>query len=196
MGFEYPASKGAKAYFIQHYEVHEGMPADRVDATWRLPMHKIVIANWLAELSRERFGDAGYSLVPNSVDMMQFFAPPHGKQPRPTIGMMYSHVPFKGCDIAPEGVFAGVAKRAWIETDGVWESPADARFTVAAGRGVYMSAAAEGHLGDLRGSRCMAIRQPVGGVWFADPRGDGVSHAGDRDARRRARSCWPAEGES
>ncbi|HZK81265.1 MAG TPA: glycosyltransferase, partial [Humisphaera sp.] len=92
----YPASKGAKAYFIQHYEAHEGMPADRVDATWRLPMHKIVIANWLAELSRERFGDAEYSLVPNSVDMMQFFAPPHEKQPRPTIGMMYSHVPFKG----------------------------------------------------------------------------------------------------
>ena len=43
----YPASKGAKAYFIQHHEVHEGLPADRVNATWRLPMHKIVIANWL-----------------------------------------------------------------------------------------------------------------------------------------------------
>ncbi len=94
------ASKGAKAYFIQHHEVHEGLPVERVDATWRLPMHKIVIANWLAELSKERFGDADYSLVPNSVDSAQFHAPPRDKQPTPTVGLMYSHVPFKGCDIS------------------------------------------------------------------------------------------------
>ena len=99
---EFPPAKGAKAYFIQHHEVHEGLPAERVDATWRLPMHKIVIANWLADLSKNRFGDAGFSLVPNSVDTAQFQAPPRGKQPAPTVGMMYSHVPFKGCDIGLE----------------------------------------------------------------------------------------------
>ncbi|HEX4792746.1 MAG TPA: glycosyltransferase family 4 protein [Humisphaera sp.] len=98
--FKYPRRKGAKIYFIQHYEAHEGLPADRVDATWRLPMHKIVIANWLAELSKDRFGDTAYSLVPDAVDMTRFFAPPRGKQAAPTIGMMYSHVPFKGCDIS------------------------------------------------------------------------------------------------
>ena len=27
-------------------------------------------------------------------------APPRGKQPVPTVGVMYSHVPFKGCDVA------------------------------------------------------------------------------------------------
>ena len=97
---EYPASKGAKVYFIQHHEVHEGLPADRVDTTWRLPMHKIVIANWLADLSRQRFGDGDYSLVPNSVDLEQFRAPARMKQSTPTLGVMYSHVPFKGCDIS------------------------------------------------------------------------------------------------
>lgn len=97
---EYPASKGAKAYFLQHYEAHDNIPADRVDATWRLPMHKIVIANWLADLAKDRFGDAGYSLVPNSVDLQQFHAPPREKQQTPTLGLMYSHVPFKGCDIS------------------------------------------------------------------------------------------------
>ncbi|HET6251735.1 MAG TPA: glycosyltransferase family 4 protein [Tepidisphaeraceae bacterium] len=96
----YPASKGAKVYFLQHHEVHEGIPADRVDATWRLPMHKIVIANWLADMAKNRFGDADYSLVPNSVDTSQFYAPPRDKQPAPTLGVMYSHVPFKGCDIS------------------------------------------------------------------------------------------------
>jgi glycosyltransferase involved in cell wall biosynthesis len=95
-----PASKGAKAYFIQHHEVHAGLPIERVEATWRLPMHKIVIANWLADMARHRFGDKNVSLVPNSVDTNQFHAPPRGKQPNPTVGMMYSHVPFKGCDIS------------------------------------------------------------------------------------------------
>jgi glycosyltransferase involved in cell wall biosynthesis len=96
----YPESKGAKAYFLQHYEVHDQLPADRVDATWRLPMHKIVIANWLADLSRDKFGDGDYSLVANSVDTGQFHAPPRGKQAAPTMGLMYSHVHFKGCDIS------------------------------------------------------------------------------------------------
>jgi glycosyltransferase involved in cell wall biosynthesis len=96
----FPASKGAKAYFIQHYETHAGLPAERVEATWRLPMHKIVIARWLDEIARHRFNDRRASLVPNAVDRDQFHAPPRDKQPSPTVGVMYSHVPFKGCDIA------------------------------------------------------------------------------------------------
>ena len=43
-------------------------------------------------------GDLSY--VPNSVDLQQFTAPPRGKQPSPTVGVMYSHVHFKGCDVA------------------------------------------------------------------------------------------------
>jgi glycosyltransferase involved in cell wall biosynthesis len=96
----FPRSKGAKAYFLQHFETHVGMPVDRVEATWRSPMHKIVIADWLADLARHRFGDRDVSLVPNAVDTRQFFAPPRDKQPVPTVGVMYSLVPFKGCDIS------------------------------------------------------------------------------------------------
>jgi glycosyltransferase involved in cell wall biosynthesis len=95
----FPESKGAKAVFIQGYEIHGGLPADRIDATWRLPMHKIVIAKWLGELSASRFGDADYSLVPNSVDPAQFFAVTRARQTTPTVGMVYSHVHCKGCDI-------------------------------------------------------------------------------------------------
>ena len=36
-------SKGAKVYFIQHHEVFDYLPIDRVKATWRLPLHKITI---------------------------------------------------------------------------------------------------------------------------------------------------------
>src|SRR5687768_12385890 len=82
-------SKGAKAYFLQHHEVFVGQ-TERVEATWRLPMHKICVAQWLVDLARERFGDDTATLVPNSVDLEQFNAPPRGKQPAPTVGVMYS----------------------------------------------------------------------------------------------------------
>jgi glycosyltransferase involved in cell wall biosynthesis len=95
-----PAGKGRKAYFIQHYEAHPGQDASRVDATWRLPMHKIIIAQWLVAIAKDRFGDGDISYVPNAVDLEQFNAPPRGKQAIPTVGVMYSVVNFKGCDVS------------------------------------------------------------------------------------------------
>ena len=100
-------AKGAKAYLIQHYETWGGA-ADRVDATWRLPLHKVVISKWLADLAREKFGDADVSHVPNSVDRGQFDAPPRGRRAVPTVGMLYSSMPFKGCDVS----FAAVERAA------------------------------------------------------------------------------------
>lgn len=102
-------SKGAKAYFIQHYEAHDGQPKQRVDATWTLPLHKITISRWLAELATKRFNDQHVSLVLNSVDTDQFYSPPRGKQPFPTIGMLYSSKKWKGCDVGLKA-FAKVAQ--------------------------------------------------------------------------------------
>lgn len=93
-------AKGAKAYFIQHYELFEGMPKERVEATWSLPLHKITIAQWLVDLAQTRFGDSNVSLVPNSVDTKLFYAPPRGQQPIPTVGMLYAKPFWKGCDIS------------------------------------------------------------------------------------------------
>jgi glycosyltransferase involved in cell wall biosynthesis len=90
--------KGAKAYFIQHYEALLGMPEDRVAATWRLPMQKIVCARWLAELARDRFGDPGAIVARNGLDVGLFDAPERGRHPRPTVGMLYSESEAKGCD--------------------------------------------------------------------------------------------------
>lgn len=71
---DFPVSKGAKVYFLQHYETF-ATSADRIDATWRQPMHKVVVAQWLADLARDQFGDVDVSVVPNSVDLQQFNAP-------------------------------------------------------------------------------------------------------------------------
>lgn len=96
----FPASKGAKAYFVQHHEVHmAGQPADRVNATWRLPFHKIAVSSWLVDLLREA-GDDDVTLALNSVDLDRFRAPPRERNERPTVGLVYASAPFKGGDVA------------------------------------------------------------------------------------------------
>ena len=58
-----PARAGAKLYFVQHYEsLYHGEP-ERVDATYALPLRKIVISRWLAGIMKERFGSPSEVLV-------------------------------------------------------------------------------------------------------------------------------------
>jgi glycosyltransferase involved in cell wall biosynthesis len=92
------ARKGAKAYFIQHHEIHDYIPKARSKATYRLPFHKIVIARWLERIMYEEYGDATVDVVPNSVDRTEFFASLRGKQPTPSVGFLYSSAHFKGLD--------------------------------------------------------------------------------------------------
>jgi len=104
-------AKGAKAYFIQHHEeIFEGMPKERVKATYSLPLHKITISQWLVDLMGIQYGDRNISLVPNSVDTEQFYAPPRGKQPTPRVGMLYSPIGWKGCDISLKAFSIAVQK--------------------------------------------------------------------------------------
>jgi glycosyltransferase involved in cell wall biosynthesis len=58
-----PARCGSKLYFIQHYEsLYHGDPG-RVDATYALPLRKIVISTWLAGIMRDRFESPAEVLV-------------------------------------------------------------------------------------------------------------------------------------
>ena len=97
-------AKGAKVYFIQHYEVFDYLPVARVKETWKLPFHKIAIAQWLADVAAKEFGDHDVSVVPNSVDLQHFQTASRGKQKTPTIGFVYSLIPWKGVDIALEAI--------------------------------------------------------------------------------------------
>lgn len=91
--------KGAKVYFVQHHEIFPYLPLERCEATYRLPLHKIVIARWLKNIMRDQYGDHVVDLVPNSVDKKQFHADVRGKQPKPTVGFLYSTTAFKGVKI-------------------------------------------------------------------------------------------------
>lgn len=95
-----PSSKGAKVYFIRHHEVHDYLPKERSAATYRLPLHKVTISQWLVDVMRTEYGDADVSLVPNSVSPEKFHAPIRGKQAIPTVGLLYSPIYWKGCDIS------------------------------------------------------------------------------------------------
>ena len=92
--------KGAKVYFIQHHEVFPYLPVARCQATYRLPMHKIVVSQWLKDTMSLKYDDTFVDLVPNCVDRAQFFAPERKKQCTPTVGFLYAHASFKGVDIS------------------------------------------------------------------------------------------------
>lgn len=91
-------SKGAKVYFIQGHEVFPHCPKERVKATYRLPLHKITISNWLLELMQNEYEDNNVDLIQNSVDHKMFYSSPRAKQVRPTVGLLYSNKWVKGVD--------------------------------------------------------------------------------------------------
>ena len=91
-----PARCGAKFYLIQHYEsLYHGRPDD-VDQTYRLPLRKIVISTWLADVMRERFGSESEVLV-TPVDPALFHpVPVPSPSPRPRVLMLEHHYEWKG----------------------------------------------------------------------------------------------------
>ena len=71
----------------------------RVDAVVALPMPKIVIAQWVADLLIRRWGQTPIALVLNSIQTEIFFASPRSKQAVATVGFVYTTMRNKGCDV-------------------------------------------------------------------------------------------------
>lgn len=84
----YPAAKGKKFYLIQHRETWDG-PEDRVMATWRLPLRKIVIARWLQVIADEMDERSAY--IPNGLDFHAFGTDTDPGQRNPNRVMMLHH---------------------------------------------------------------------------------------------------------
>ncbi len=76
------APPGTGFYLIQHLE--EWDDPEVVRATWRLPLHKVVIAGWLAQIAGEMGEGWRTSRVPNGLDFDSFGVdvPPAGRPPR------------------------------------------------------------------------------------------------------------------
>ncbi|MEV4422529.1 glycosyltransferase family 4 protein [Patulibacter sp. NPDC049589] len=94
-----PPSAGAHAYLIQHLETWSG-PRGRVEATWRLPMHKIVIARWLQEQAGRLDGRGPVSYVPNGMDFDAFpLERPIDDRDPLHVGLMLHPVAWKGTGV-------------------------------------------------------------------------------------------------
>jgi glycosyltransferase involved in cell wall biosynthesis len=91
----YSQDKGERYYLIQHYEDWGG-PAERVRATWKMPLRKIVIAKWLERLAEE-MGENVAAYIPNGLDFERFriLVPIEGREPA-RVGMLYDPSPWKG----------------------------------------------------------------------------------------------------
>jgi glycosyltransferase involved in cell wall biosynthesis len=87
---------GKKFYLVQHYESLYHGNAGAVDATYRLPLRKIVISTWLADVMREKFGAEADVLV-TPVDRRLFHPvvdAPRGERPR--VLMLHHEYAWKG----------------------------------------------------------------------------------------------------
>jgi glycosyltransferase involved in cell wall biosynthesis len=92
-----PERAGRKFYLVQQYEAWTESLRARVDATWRLPLRKIVISHWLQRLAAERFGEQ-VMRIPNGVDTRRFHPPPAATQREAEAGMLYEPLPWKGME--------------------------------------------------------------------------------------------------
>lgn len=94
--------KGRKFYLVQGHEVFPNLPLERVRATYRAPLKKVVVSRWLQSIMASEYDQHDVVTVNNSVDRQQFFAPPRAKQVRPTVGFLFSHAgpSIKGSDVA------------------------------------------------------------------------------------------------
>jgi glycosyltransferase involved in cell wall biosynthesis len=96
-------SKGAKAYFVQDYGA-PGMRIEQIAPTWTLPLTKITIADWLADLVRQNAPGQAVRVVRNAAETERFVTPPRGRQRVPTVGVLARGGRAKGFDIALEAV--------------------------------------------------------------------------------------------
>lgn len=90
----YPKSKGKKFYLIQSLEAWAG-PEDRVMATWKLPMTKVVISRSLEQVALSRGEPCVY--VPNGLDFDVFGLDSPIESRRPdSLFMLHHSKPWKG----------------------------------------------------------------------------------------------------
>lgn len=99
-----PPRCGAKFYLVQHYEsLYHGEPAV-VDATYRLPLSRIVISTWLRDVLRERV-DRDAEVLVTPVDRALFHrVAVDVDSPRPRVLMLHHDYAWKGVGDGLEAV--------------------------------------------------------------------------------------------
>jgi len=95
---QYPASKGSKFYIVQDFEPWIA-PREVLETSWRLPLKKITISQWLCDkvLSVEK-DPRNVVNIPIGIDLAIFKLSTDIKRRPKTIAMLYSLAPSKDSD--------------------------------------------------------------------------------------------------
>ena len=113
-------------YLIQHFEDWDG-PRAEVEATWRLPITKIAISDWLVDKAAE-LDALPIAVVRNGVDEKVFrtTVPPEDRNPA-TVTMMWHEKEWKGSDTGLEGLRKAQARVPELKVSlfSFYEPPAD-----------------------------------------------------------------------
>ena len=107
--YQMPASKGRKFYLLQDYEIFEHTPETRVVGTYRLPLKKIAVSNYIQETIAQNHDVHDIKVVRNSVDTNHFNAPMRARNRSFTVGFMYSKATRKQVRLALDAVIAARA---------------------------------------------------------------------------------------
>ena len=122
---ELPASCGDKYYLVQHFEEWSG-DRDDVLRTWRLPLTKVVIAQWLADIAAGVGHKVHY--VPNGLDFSAFgIDKPIAERSPASVVMLHHTFDWKG---TADGLAALRLVRQWmpglsVQLFGVAPRPSD-----------------------------------------------------------------------
>ena len=85
--------KGEKFYFIQNYETY--LCNEKViNHTWKLPLKKIVIAQWLKQTAK-KMGESVYGPIPNAIDPNEFYITKSIEDRSTKMSMLYHRLPIK-----------------------------------------------------------------------------------------------------
>lgn len=92
---DYPPSKGEKFYLIQHYE--NWAPENRLQATWKFSMYKVVIAKWLYNKGLDLGVDPSSMVyIPNGLDLNKFKLINNIEGRKKRVVMLYHDLKWKG----------------------------------------------------------------------------------------------------
>ena len=98
-----PASKGRPVHLMQHYEMFDWLPADRVRAVYeRDAILRIAVSSWIADQVLRHHGQASLAVIPNAVNTDDFRFAPAPDNPCLTLGFAYARPAFKNSALVLE----------------------------------------------------------------------------------------------
>lgn len=93
---DFPASKGQGFYLVMDFDPWLA-PKDRLEATWRLPLKKVTVSNWLLEKVCHAGGARNDTVnIPNGIDHQRFRLTGDIGRRRKRVAMLYHPAEHKG----------------------------------------------------------------------------------------------------